>query len=159
MMQVPNFVIFRKRTVKGTRSRFCACVCFSVVMANSEVVRCLQMSSLFITKGCNTVMTRLQSVTQCDPPSVDFLLNWHVLQGPLRPPEPWLASSWRRFMFSVLFATVVATAITRLPHHVLLLYVCTLAGGTTCSLEIGLASMSSWIYSFQLLATARHCTR
>ena len=56
-------------------------------MANNEVVRCLQMLSLFITKGCNTVMICLQSVMQCDPPSVDFLLNWHVLQGPLRPPE------------------------------------------------------------------------
>ena len=60
---------------KGTRSRFCACVSFSSLVANNEVVRCLQMSNLFITKGCNTVMTCLQSVTQCDPPSVDFLLN------------------------------------------------------------------------------------
>ena len=67
---------------KGTRSRFCACVSFSSVMANSEVVCCLQMLNLFITKGCNTVMTCLQSVTQCDPPSVDFLLNWHRLTRP-----------------------------------------------------------------------------
>ena len=50
-----------------------------------------------------------------------------------------------------LVATVVAIAITRLPNHVPLLYVCALARGTICSLEIGLASMSSSMYSFQLL--------
>ena len=66
-------------SLKGTRSRFCTCVSFSSVMASNEVVCCLQMSNLFITKGCNTVMTCLQSVTQWDPP-VDFLLNWHRLR-------------------------------------------------------------------------------
>ena len=53
-----------------------------------------------------------------------------------------------------LVATVVANAITRHPHHVPLLYVFVLARGTTCSLEIGLPSTSSWIYSFRLLESS-----
>ena len=139
--------------IKGTRSRFFAYVSFSGVMANNEVVRCLQMSNLFITKGCNTVMTCLQSVTQCDPPSVDFLLNWHHLTTPFTSEmtsRALVSSIMASFYVFGLVATVVANAITRLLHHVPLLYVCALARGTTCSLEIGLASMSSWVYSFQV---------
>ena len=146
-------------TFKGTHSRFCACVSFSGVMANNEVVRCLQMSSLFITKGYNTVMTCLQSVTQCDPPSVTFPLELARLTRPFTTSRALVSFIVASFLVFGLVATVVANAITRLPHHVLLLDVCALARGTTCSLEIGLPSMSSWIYSFRLLETVRHYTR
>ena len=84
----------RISNIKGTRSQLCACVSFSSVMANNEVVCCLQMSNLFMTNG---FMTCPQSVTQYDPPSVDFLLIWHRLTRPFMTSRALVSSTMASF--------------------------------------------------------------